>query len=110
MPMHFNTETTVEEAVFQALNAVDTLQTFNIADDPAHYRESMSAFVIGAHPSRASVAVWAVTKAAGHFLLTKYMFNNDVDPRIVRAWECVTIGVTAGTVANNYSIGLRMRF
>jgi hypothetical protein len=98
-----------ETQAWLALHAIDTVQTFRIADNPQCFKEadSITRSVIGSHPSDGEVAAWAVGSAALHLGVTELLLRND-HPRIARAWHYVRIGVTASAIAQNHSIGIRI--
>jgi hypothetical protein len=95
------------EQAWLALHAVDTAQTFRIAGDPACYRESGQAWLIGDHPSEGAVAAWSVGAAGLHLAVTDYLLRTE-RPKWARAWQAVTIGMTGAAIVENYSIGIRV--
>jgi hypothetical protein len=100
---------TPESQAWLALHAVDTVQTFRIADDPRCFKESdsLTRRLIGEHPSDGEVAAWAIGSAALHLGVTELLLRNE-HPRLAKAWQWVRIGVTAAAVADNYTIGVRI--
>lgn len=108
--MHFDTETSIEEAVFQALNAMDAVQTIQIAQHPERWREQQAEFLIGSHPSTGSVVALKAAEGFGHYAVTYGLVQLDARPGIIRAWECITVGWVGATVAHNYSIGIKVSF
>ncbi len=106
-------ETIAEEFAFQLVHLADTGQTLDIAAHPDRYGESRSCldagWAIGRHPSRAAVWTYMSTEAALHAGVTLAMVHFGAPRWVVRTWEAVTIAVDADTVANNASVGLRVR-
>jgi hypothetical protein len=95
-------ETRIEEGAYQALHAVDGLETLRIADDPAHMYEDVSPF-LGKHPAPHSVvALFAVT-SVGHFGVTELLVRRGAPPWVLRTWEGIGIGVEAACVTDNYA-------
>ena len=104
------------EAAWQILNYADWMQTRQIARDPDRYREHNP--ILGDHPSLEAVNVYMVVGSAAHLAASYYI------PEVMQAagapdswvknsravFQYVTIGLTAGCVANNYAIGLRVSF
>ena len=98
------------ETVFQVLNVADAVQTLYVAEHPETYREAQSAWLIGDHPSTGEVLAFKAASAAIHYGVTALMVHADLKPGYIRAWQAVSIGWTAGTVAHNWSIGLKVKF
>jgi hypothetical protein len=98
-----------ESQAWLALHAVDTVQTFRIADQPTCFKEgdSLTRSVIGSHPSDGEVVAWSVGSAALHLGVAEWLLRND-HPRIAKVWHYLRIGVTASAVAQNHSIGIRI--
>jgi hypothetical protein len=98
-----------ETQAWLALHAVDSMQTYRIAQDGDcfHEADSMTREIIGTSPSRRSVVAWAVGDAALHLGVTELLLRTD-HPKLARAWQYVRIGVAAGAVAENHSIGIRI--
>jgi len=69
--------------------------------------EAVSDPLIGRHPSQGAVALWGVTFATLHFLITDLLVDHNAPPGIVRGWELLTIGSTAYWVHHNNQIGIR---
>jgi hypothetical protein len=98
-----------ESQAWLTLHAVDTVQTFRIADHPRCYEEgdSITQRVIGKHPSDGEVAAWSLGSAALHLGVTEWLLRTD-HPRVAKAWQYVRIGITADAIARNHSIGIRI--
>jgi hypothetical protein len=97
----------VEEFVFDASLAADMLTTADIKNHPNLIETNP---ILGQHPSDAKIAVYAASAALLHAAVTYELVSQDVPKPVIRAWEYLSIGVEAGFVAHNYSIGLRMKF
>lgn len=100
---------TRESQAWLALHAVDTIQTFRIANSPQCYEEgdSITRALIGAHPSDGEVIAWSVGMAGLHLGVTELLLRND-HPKVAKAWQYFRIGVTASAIAENHSIGIRI--
>jgi hypothetical protein len=108
-------ETRIEESAFQAVHAVDALQTLDIRDchhDGQIFRESRNAldsgWAIGAHPSDHAVYEYMGAEAAAHGAVS-WALSRYAPPWTTRTWELVTIGIDANTVRGNFAIGMRVR-
>jgi hypothetical protein len=99
-------DTTVEEVVYQAIHAEDWRQTLAIADNPAKYRESTSAWLIGAHPSRADVNAYMAGEATLHLGATALLVRAGAPDWIRTTWEGVSIVYNGHAVVANYRLGL----
>jgi len=110
----WNKQFAAEEVLFQALHVVDLGQTLDIKHHPDIQETNMSnggsSDVIGHHPNDAKVVGWMITEAMVHFVVTDYLIRSDAPKWMVHGWEAVTIGVQAGVVHNNFSLGLRCKF
>lgn len=100
---------TRESQAWLMLHAVDTVQTYRIAQQPNCYSESdsLTRSLIGAHPSEGEVIAWSVGMAGLHLGVTELLLRND-HPRLARAWQYVRIGVTVNAISNNHSAGIRI--
>jgi hypothetical protein len=98
-----------ETQAWLALHAVDTAQTYRIAQDARCFNEAdgITRELIGAHPSTGQVLAWSVGSAAVHVGVTELLLRND-HPKLAKAWQYVRIGVTASAIENNHSIGIRI--
>src|SRR5665213_718939 len=99
----------VAEGVFQAEHLVDTLQTYHGPASDACYAEGdqITRRIIGGKPSHAGVIAWGAGYAAVHFGVTELLLDHGHD-YIAAAWEALTISGTAGDVAQNIHIGVRI--
>ena len=109
--MSWPVDTTVEEAVFQALHAVDAAQTLDIRHRPPLF-ESESAlgagWAIGARPSDHAVWAYMGAEAALHLAVTAALVRLGAPRWATTVWEAVTISVDGVAVANNARLGLRV--
>lgn len=94
---------TYRQAAVMALLVVDHGQTLNIAKNPETFHENNP--ILGKHPSVAEV---------NRYFLAAYVLHPTVSAvlptRQRRWWQWITIGVEAGVVAHNYSLGIRTDF
>lgn len=99
---------THEEQTWQALHAVDVVQTRHIVDDPCFAEGNpVTRALIGREPSARSVIVWGVGAAALHAGVTELLLDHD-HPTAARWWQYVTIGDAAATVGHNFYVGVRI--
>lgn len=105
----WRTSDTVREGIGLSLLAVDWGQTRTIARNPQLYYEQNR--FLGDHPSVAAVDKYFIGMMVLHPIVSvllptdAHIGSMHFDPRA--AWQYVTIGIEAGAVANNYSIGIR---
>jgi hypothetical protein len=102
----WSTETKLEEGTWQALHVVDTVQTMEIARNPACYTEVELGPIIGYHPSTSRVAAWSASEIALHAGVTALMEDYDVPRWIRRGWQSAWIGSAANGVSVNFQAGL----
>lgn len=105
-----DTETVVEESIYQALHVVDAAQTVYIAKNPDRFYEKESAWAIGAHPTEGKVIQYMAIEAGVHVAVTVALVRLDAPRWLTRTWELVTIGDSARCVGNNYRIGIKASF
>lgn len=94
---------TKREAIYLTLHAADWLQTRQIAKNPDKFRELNP--ILGTHPH--------VDKVDTLFLLSglSHAFASKILPAEYRkVFQYITIGVRAGVVANNYNVGVKVKF
>lgn len=107
------------EGAWLVLDAVDTLQTIQLAKHPACYRETdvAAVWLYGSdHPAPARVALTNLVLAIGHTMVTAWLddrvdANANTDaygPWVVTrfVWHAISLGASGGAVINNYSKGL----
>lgn len=91
------------EGIYLIFKTLDLGQTLDIAGQPDRYHEVNP--IIGEHPSKNRVYAYFITTSLLHIGITHFL------PKAYRPWfQGVTIGLSAGCVIHNYSIGLRVRF
>lgn len=91
------------EVMWQGVHVLDWGQTLEIARHPQDFYECNP--LIGRHPSVGRVNTFMLASTVVHPLVSYAL------PKPYRTWwQMVTISVTTGLVANNYNIGLRVRF
>jgi hypothetical protein len=120
-PQNEQTNSNTAEGAWLVLDAVDTLQTVQIAKHPACYREAdpIAAKLYGSdHPNVGRVIGTNLILALGHTMVTSWlddevarheMLNDDsVGPWYVGrvVWHVVLIVGTGSAVAGNHSLGL----
>lgn len=94
---------TAREVVWMALHAVDWGQTLEIARNPRDYSEMNP--VLGDHPSVGKVNLYMGAWAVAHPLVSYLL------PRTWRdTWQYLTIGVSFTCTANNFNLGLKVKF
>lgn len=92
------------ELAWQALHAVDTVQTLKIARNPDRYWEAQSASIIGSHPSERSVLAFMVGSAIVHAQCARWL--NGRHPRLFTVFEAASLGMAGRNVYVNARIGL----
>lgn len=94
---------TVREVIWQGLHVVDWGQTLEIARDPGRYYEMNPA--LGSHPSVGKVNIYMASSAVLHAGVSYVL------PGKWRSyWQYVSIVTSGACVANNFNIGLGVRF
>jgi hypothetical protein len=100
------------EVIWQALHIIDWGHTRHIADNPDQYYEINP--VLGKHPDKYKVDVYMAACAVLHPLITGLlpketrMLGLTFDPRAI--WQGLSISLSAGLVAHNFSIGIEVDF
>jgi hypothetical protein len=96
-------EDTYRQTGFIALSGIDWMQTRKIANNPDEYHENNP--ILGSHPSTGKVDAYFAASIAAHTAIAMAL------PPEYRKWfQYVSIGVEAGVVASNFSIGLGVGF
>ncbi|MFA6904540.1 MAG: hypothetical protein WC236_15810 [Gallionellaceae bacterium] len=101
----WTTEDTYREVAFLTLLVIDYGQTSTIAQHPEFYKESVSAWAIGEHPSQETVNTYFSIVAIAHYGIARKL---DADWR--KAFQYLTIGEKIPAVVGNATIGIRMSF
>jgi hypothetical protein len=98
---------TQAELTWQALHAVDSLQTVQIARSDC-FRESnqVTRRLIGDHPSTAGAIGWAAGMAVAHYGVSQFLESVNAPGWVRWTWQAVTIVDTADTVKQNHDQGI----
>ena len=99
----WSTADTYRQSGVVALMGIDWAQTRKIAQNPDKYSEMNP--VLGSHPSTEKVDAYFLTCAAAHTVVSMVL-----PPEYRVLWQYIWIGLEAGTVAHNASIGLGVGF
>ena len=99
----WNAADTKREAVYLTLHTMDWAQTREIARNPDKWHETNP--YLGNHPSVARVNRYFVAMGITHIVIAHILPAN-----YRRAFQYVTIGVEAGYVVHNFSMGLSLGF
>lgn len=94
---------TARQMAYLTLHVADWGQTRYIAKNPNRYLEKN--LFLGGHPSLSRVDSYFAFTALAHTAISYAL-----PPDWRRGWQYITIGVEAGAVGYNYSIGLKMDF
>lgn len=103
---------TAWQGAFVAVLAADWTQTRYIAKNPDKYHETNP--ILGKHPSTSQVDTYMAGCVLGHTLISLALppkaeiFGYTINPR--RIWQGVWIGIEAGYVIHNTSIGVKFEF
>lgn len=99
------------EWVWQTLNAIDTLQSIQISDNPEiYYERGIPNLIWGEHPSTVEMAGTMAAFGIIHWWLTDIipdhgrLFGIEWNPK--RSFQYFTIGISSRQVVLNFSIGL----
>ena len=95
----WSTADTYRQSGVVALMGIDWMQTRKIAQNPDDYHEHNP--VLGSNPSTEKVDVYFPVCIAAHTAVSMAL-----PPEYRKWWQYVFIGVQAGVVASNFSIGL----
>lgn len=102
---NWTTADTYREATFLTLLVIDYSQTSYVAKHPELYKEDVSKWAIGQHPSPETVTTYFSIIAIVHPIISYYL------PSSWRsAFQYVTIGEKIPAVIGNASIGIKMSF
>ena len=96
-------EDTYRQAGVVTLSGIDWMQTRKIAKNPDDYYERNP--LLGSHPSTEKVDAYFAASIAAHTVVSAAL-----PPEYRKWWQYVSIGVEAGVVASNFSIGLGVGF
>jgi len=99
------------EALWQALHAMDVLQTIKgPASDSCHYeRNAFTRQIIGKRPHPDKVIIWGVTYAVLHVAYTKWLNETKrLKPSVKTALRFLDFTSMGLTIATNYKQGIRI--
>lgn len=97
---------TARQVAYTAVHAMDWAQTVDISRSNGEYCEKGGAsLVIGNDPKESDVHIYMAST-----LLLQTAIPAMLKPEYRKAWQYIWIGVEGGTVAHNFSIGLRCGF
>ena len=104
------------ELAWQTENFIDMGQTLNTAARPDCYKEtnSITALLIGNHPSKGAVVGISVAYSLGHLLISKAIEHkvHKIDSKgwkyIEGFWHAIGLFTKTTTVVDNYNNGLRL--
>lgn len=91
------------EIAYQVVHAVDWGQTRYIAEHPDEFHEMNP--ILGEHPSVGSVDAYFITTGVVHYLIARKLPS-----KYRRAWQVVFTIDHAQAVANNYQLGIKVKF
>jgi hypothetical protein len=91
------------ELTYMSWHVADWAQTRQIAQEPQHYRELNP--LLPEHPTLGQVNRYFLLTAAAHVVISSMLPEKQR-----KVWQYLTIGVEAGMVGRNYSIGVTGRF
>jgi hypothetical protein len=94
------------EAGWQVINILDIWTSLDIKNHPGYYERNP---LLPKHPTDEQFIHFGVVNAIAHYAITKTLIKLDVDPKIVKAWEYLTISTKTAAVANNLAIGLKFK-
>ena len=105
---HADYEPEKYELAWQVMHLIDIGQTASAGSDPRYVEDSKhNFFLLDDHPSEESVYWWGLSSAIAHYFAFKWLDNNtEWGPALRR----VEFGYKLGVIANNHSIGVRIRF
>jgi hypothetical protein len=96
-------EQRAEEAAYQSLHLVDTLQTLQIHNGYSSYEQSP---VLGRHPSQTAIVAYMAAEAGLHAIVTEQLSERGAPIWVQRVWAGASIGFTALTVRHNMQTGI----
>lgn len=108
----WTTQDYVLEATWESLHIIDYGQSLNIANSPSRYWEINP--LLGSHPSKENVHLFMISTAILHPIISHFLPRHfeilgfDIHPRT--SFQSISIGISSGLVAYNYSIGLQLAF
>jgi len=111
-PFAMSTETNIQEAVWQAMNVVDMLQTIEIAKNPTCYQEvGTLSMLYGNRISKKDAVIGSAIFGVLHYAATRgieSLIDRNPDYRVLqRVWQYTGYGWKGHTLYKNHEIGLR---
>jgi len=100
-------ETKAEESVYLTLDAVDGLQTADIAHTHGCY-EAESPWLLGREPSARSTSAYFAALAVAHIAITQLLVDHNAPPWTLRTWELIGIAWNVRDVSHNAEIGIKL--
>ncbi|MFU8813711.1 MAG: hypothetical protein ACNA7W_00080 [Pseudomonadales bacterium] len=98
-----------QELAWQALHAVDVLQTLEAARDPCYKEDAwLTQRLIGKQPSDAAVLAWGAGSAVFHAWVTHTLDQRGAPSWVQMVWDLGTLGQTAYAVGSNHRTGIRL--
>lgn len=96
------------DGAWQAVHAVDTVQTYHAMSDPCYVEaDPITRRIIGSRPNDAHVIAWGVGYAGFHYGVSRLL--DAYAPRwISQAWGWATLADNTMTDFHNASIGIRI--
>jgi len=106
----WSSETRTEEAAYQVLSAVDTLQSYQGARHPECYQESdrVTQAFVGRQPAPSSTIAYGIGRGVLHAYVTEILEVTEAKPWWKRLWQFTNLAVEGRDVRNNWIIGLRL--
>jgi len=94
--------TSVPEATWQTVHAVDVVQTARFAHGGRCQEEGLGTRqLIGANPGVAGVIGWGIASAGVHYAVTRWLDSVDAPQWVRWTWQSVTIGIAGEAVLSN---------
>lgn len=104
--VHFDSWTKTDkilEVSYLALHTVDWLQTRSTNWEETGISEKNP--ILGKTPSKSTVDLYMLTTGLLHPIVTHVL-----PQKYRKYWQVLTISIEAGTVTNNFSVGMKIRF
>ena len=99
-------EQRAEEAIYQALHGIDTLQTLQIHNGAACWENNP---ILGRYPSQGEIYAYMASEAVLHAIVTQTLADHDAPMWVQRVWEVSSVVIAAGRVRQNHRIGVPVK-
>lgn len=99
----WSTEDTARQSIVLLLLEVDRRQTIEAMKYPGRYRELNT--ILGEYPSDKRINTHFFVSGVLHTAISYAL-----PPDWRKGWQYITIGLEAGTIHNNYNVGIRIQF